>query len=103
MIFYKGLAQLFYFLIISGLFFKGELYEFKHCFNYFFEIKHFLCFVPFNIMRTVFLVKVIDTFSAQHMALLKISETAVLFIELVKFVVVTLLFVIFILFDKLLL
>ena len=80
LIFYKGLVQLFYFLIISGLFFKGELYEFKHCFNYFFEIKHFLCFVPFNIMRTVFLVKVIDTFSAQHMALLKISETAVLFI-----------------------
>ena len=83
LIFYKGLVQLFYFLIISGLFFGFKLY----CFEYGdfkitvkSELQNFITFVPFNIMRTIFLVKVIDSFSAQHMALLKISEIAVLFI-----------------------
>ena len=83
LIFYKGLVQLIYFLIISVLFFGFKLQNFE--FGKFkitpqSELQNFLTFVPFNIMRTVFLVKVIDTFSAQHMALLKISETAVLFI-----------------------
>ena len=80
LIFYKGLVQLFYFLIISGLFFFSDFKDFNHGFDFRFELEHFICFVPFNIMRTVFLVKVIDTFSAQHMAFLKISETAILFI-----------------------
>jgi hypothetical protein len=82
LIFYKGLAQLFYFLIISALFFGFSLYNFnyKHDFKPIDELRNFICFVPSNIMRTIFLVKVIDSFSAQHMALLKISESVVIFI-----------------------
>ena len=80
LIFYKGLVQLFFFAIISAFFFRFKLYDFKSNCNYLFELQHFILFVPFNIMRTIFLVKVIDSFSAQHMALLKISETVVIFL-----------------------
>lgn len=80
LIFYKGLVQLIYFGIISALFF---IYG-NHClsldYDYFFEIRYFICFVPFNILRTVFLVKVIDKFSAQHMTFLKVFETIIYFL-----------------------
>ena len=78
LIFYKGLVQLIYFAIISGLFFGFERKYFT--FDYKFEAKHFLCFVPFNILRTIFLVKVIDKFSAQHMTILKVFETVIYFL-----------------------
>ena len=82
LIFYKGLVQLFYFAIISVLFFTliEDFNVFKENFHFLFELQHFICFVPFNIMRTIFLVKVIDSFSAQHMALLRISESVVIYI-----------------------
>ena len=38
------------------------------------EAKIFISFIPFNILRTVCLVYVIDRFTAQHMSFLKVSE-----------------------------
>jgi hypothetical protein len=77
LIFYKGLVQLIYLAIISILFFI--FYFDNEYFNMQFELQKFICFVPFNIIRTYFLVKVIDKFSAQHMALLRVSETIIIF------------------------
>ena len=78
LIFYKGLFQLIYFAIISAFFFgfrqKCFFYEYKYIM---FEVRQFLCFFPFNILRTIFLVKVIDKFSAQHMTILKVFETII--------------------------
>ena len=77
LIFFKGLIQLIYLAIISLLFFI--FYFDSEYFNMQFELQKFICFVPFNIIRTYFLVKVIDKFSAQHMALLRVSETIIIF------------------------
>ena len=79
LIFYKGLVQLIYFIIVSALFFGFNLHCFSKDYDYGFEIRQFICFVPFNILRTIFLVRVIDKFSAQHMTLLKVFETIIYF------------------------
>ena len=39
-----------------------------------------ICFIPFNILRNYYLVEVIDKFSAQHMALLRVTECSIIFI-----------------------
>ena len=81
LIFYKGLTQLIYLAIISTLIFIFKQYKTEYDFEYYrYEIKNFITFVPFNIIRTIFLVKIIDKFSAQHMALLKISESVTIYI-----------------------
>ena len=81
LIFYKGLCQLIYLAIISGLLIFIEIFfELDMKRNIEWEIQKFICFVPFNIIRTFFLVKVIDKFSAQHMTLLRVGETIMIFI-----------------------
>ena len=85
LIFYNGLFQLGYLVIISILFFSLNLYDFKNGddfqhFNLRYEIQYFICFIPFNIMRNYYLVKIIDTFSAQYMALLRVTEAIIIFI-----------------------
>ena len=79
LIFFKGIAQLIYFAIISAAFFTCGLYDFKNNFDLIHQAKLFLFFVPFNILRTIYLVKVIDIFTAQYMVILKISETVIIF------------------------
>ena len=79
LIFYNGIAQLVYFIIITILLFYFELININYI-NYKDEIIYTILFLPFNILRNLYLVKVIDTFSAQHMTILKISERAIIFI-----------------------
>ena len=79
LIFYNGLIQFGYFIIISILFFSFELYDRQFRFDFLYELKKSICFLPFNILRNYYLMKVIDTFSAQHMALLRITETSIIF------------------------
>ena len=78
LIFFKGLFQVIYFGIISAFLFGfGFYYEYEHIYRI--ETENFLCFVLFNILRTYYLVKVIDKFSAQHMTILRVLESIVLF------------------------
>ncbi len=79
LIFYNGLFQLGYFIIISILFFSFDLYDFSEI-DYLSEIQYSICFIPFNSIRNYYLVKVIDKFSAQYMALLRITECSFIFI-----------------------
>ena len=79
LMFYNGLFQLCFFIITSLLFFLLNLYDFSDI-NYKHEIQNYLGFIPFNILRNLYLVKVIDKFSAQHMALLKVSESALIYL-----------------------
>ena len=79
LIFFKGLFQVIYFGIISAFLFGFGFYSgYKDIYRI--ETEHFLCFVLFNILRTYYLVKVIDKFSAQHMTILRVLESIVLFI-----------------------
>ena len=81
LIFYKGLFQLLvYFPIITVLIFSFKQCDFQK--NEFFknEIKFFVCFVPFNILRTSCLVDVIDKFNAQLMGFLKVSQAIIFYI-----------------------
>ena len=82
LIFYKGLFELIIYLpIITIIFFVFHLHDFKDLKDYLIhELKYFIAFVPFNILRTIFLVDVIDRFSAQHMSFLKVSEALILFL-----------------------
>jgi hypothetical protein len=80
LIFYKGLFQLVIYLpIITTLFFVLQLNNFEGI-NIKNEVKLFLSFIPFNIIRTINLVAVIDRFTAQHMSFLKVSEALNLFL-----------------------
>ena len=72
LIFYNGLFQLCYFIIISLPFFY--FYYDKNKIDLLFELQYFICFAPFDIIRSLYLIKVIDIFSAQHMTLLKVLE-----------------------------
>ena len=80
LLFYNGLFLLFYFLLISLLFFKFDLYDFKNDFNLIYEIKYSIFFIPFNILRNYNILNVIDKFSAQHMTFLRVSEAIIIFI-----------------------
>ena len=81
LIFYKGSTQLIYLVIISTLIFTFNQYKTDYEIDYYrYEIINFITFVPCNIIRTIYLVKIIDKFSAQHMALLKISESVTIYI-----------------------
>ena len=80
LIFYKGLFQsVVYVPIITILFFSFKLYNFDD-FSFRKQVQLFFTFVPFNIIRTIYLVDVIDRFTAQHMSFLKVSEALILFI-----------------------
>ena len=78
LLFYNGLFMLCYFIIISILFFLFGLYDFKNNFDIFFQIKYSLCYIPFNILRNYYINKVIDTFSAQYIALLRVTEAIII-------------------------
>ena len=79
LIFYNGCFQLIFFVIISILFFSFGMMDTNYV-NGSYIFKHLLAYTPCDIMRNLFLMKVIDRFSAQHMAFLRVSETVVLFI-----------------------
>ena len=80
LIFYNGLIQLCYFAIISAFFFIFNLGDLRKYANFTEEIQYSICYLPFNIIRNYYLIKVIDTFSAQHMALLRVTETSLIFV-----------------------
>ena len=80
LLFYNGLFLLFYFLLISFLFFKFDLYDFQNDFDLIYEIKYSIFFIPFNILRNYNILNVIDKFSAQHMTFLRVSEAIIIFI-----------------------
>ena len=90
LLFYKGVYQLVFFifpLIIIVFFFSGNeknanifaylCYLLKEKFTLF-AVFRFI-YGLFNILRTVFLVFVIDVFSSQHLSLLKVLETLLIF------------------------
>ena len=79
LIFYNGCFQLVFFIIITFLFFICEISDDRYI-NADYLFKHLLAFTPCDIMRNLFLMKVIDRFSAQHMAFLRVTETVFLFI-----------------------
>ena len=79
LIFYNGLFMLGYFVIISIFFISFNLIDFHEDFSFKFTILHSLCYLPFNILRNYYLIKVIDTFSAQYMALLRVTESIIIF------------------------
>ena len=79
LIFYNGLFMLGYFVIISIFFISFNLIDFHEDFSFKFTILNSLCYLPFNIIRNYYLIKVIDTFSAQYMALLRVTESIIIF------------------------
>ena len=85
LIFYKGLFQLCYFIILSILFFIFIYSSKDKNIDLLFELQVFICFAPFDIIRNLYLIKVIDKFSAQHMALLKVLETLIVYIYSIIF------------------
>ena len=85
LIFYNGLIQFGYFIIISIFFFLFKLFD-SEGFDPSYELRRSICFLPFNILRNYYLMKVIDTFSAQYMALLRVTETSIIFMyDLIKY------------------
>ena len=88
LIFYNGLFMLGYFSIISIFFFSFKLYDFHNDFDILFEIKFSLFFIPFNILRNYYLIKVIETFSAQYISLLRVAESIIIFCNyiIIKFI-----------------
>jgi len=84
LLFYKGLYSLVYFFIFTlYLYFAGDLRSQnngnKHGEKVIGIMITRLIFIIFNIIRSVYLVKVIDIFSSQYISLLKVLETIVLF------------------------
>lgn len=81
LLFYKGLfssVYLFIFTIIAIIFFDLRLPDFNKAF-----IANIICrtyFILFNIIRSYYIVKVIDVFSSQHISFLRVFETIILFI-----------------------
>ena len=77
-----------YFIIISIFFYVFKLYDFDNDFDILFELKFSLSYLPFNIIRNYYLIKVIDTFSAQYMTLLRVAESIIIFCNfiIVKFI-----------------
>ena len=75
LIFYKGLFEFVVYLpAITILFVVFRLYEIVSIEFLENEGFIFISFIPFNILRTLCLVYVIDRFTAQHMSFLKVSE-----------------------------
>ena len=81
LLFYKGLFQLIPFAIITLICYFCKLIDFQIM-----KIKEITeklliraSFIPFNILRNIHLVKVIDRFSAQHISHLRILENLIIF------------------------
>ena len=84
LLFYKGLFQVPLVLITTII-----VLPIKNAFNKFKDLdsgykKYILVkraiFIVFNMLRSIFLVKVIDTFSSQHLSILKVLESIFLFL-----------------------
>ena len=81
LIFYKGLFSSIYLLVLTAsLFCFDGLKSPDINSNFFANIFCRLYFVLFNIIRNLYIVKVIDVFSSQHISLLRVLETIFLFI-----------------------
>jgi hypothetical protein len=80
LLFYNSLFLLLYFILISLLFFIFDLYDFKTNFDFMYEIRYSICYIPFNILRNYNILNVIDKFSAQHMTFLRVSEAIIFFL-----------------------
>ena len=81
LIFYNGLIQLCFFIIISILFFPYINYDIlKNVLRKQSEHLFLVFYLPFNIMRNLYLIRVIDKFSAQHMAFLRVLENISIFV-----------------------
>ena len=82
LLFYKGIFSLAYFFIfLVFLLLFGDLHIDIH-FNIklLYKILIKICFIIANIVRSIYLVKVIDIFSSQHISFLKVLETIILFV-----------------------
>ena len=79
LLFYKGLYLFIPFIIISIIcrYFKFIQFDIPFIKQ---RIIAKALFIPFNILRNIHLVKVIDIFTAQHMSHLRVWETLLLFI-----------------------
>ena len=83
LLFYKGICSLiFFFLYTFLILIIGDLdlsvMEFN--INLFYGIITRIFFIVANIFRSVYLVKIIDFFSAQHISFLKVFESLILFL-----------------------
>ena len=80
LLFYKGLFSLAYLFILTLSLFIFDTINLPILDKYF--LANIFCrlyFIIFNIIRSVYLVKVIDFFSSQHISFLRVLETIVLF------------------------
>ena len=88
LLFYKGLFQVPLVIITSFLILIYKIND-KNVFLYFYDLDHEFIkfifikrsiFIIFNILRSIFLVQVIDNFSSQHISILKVLESLFIFI-----------------------
>ena len=79
LIFYDGVVELVFLAIFTILLHSLNLYDSSH-YNIRNVFKNILIHTPFNVMRNLFLMKVIDKFSPQHMSFLTVSETIAYYI-----------------------
>ena len=80
LLFYKGLFSFVYLSILTACLYLLELIQFPIFDKTF--IANIMCrlyFIVFNIIRSIYLVKVIDFFSSEHISFLRVLETIVLF------------------------
>ena len=81
LLFYKGLfsfVYLIFFTIILVIFDDFRLPKFDR--DFYANIICRLYFIVFNIIRSFYIVKVIDVFSSQHISFLRVFETIIIFI-----------------------
>ena len=79
LLFYKGIYSLIYFVSFTALIFASE--DLMPLNEELFPLYHLiirLCFIIFNIIRSIYLVRVIDHFSSQHISILKVLEAIIL-------------------------
>ena len=81
LLFYKGVFSLIYFFIFVLCIFLFRDLEIHIQFNkkLLYRIIIRIIFIIANIIRSIYLVKVIDIFSSQHISFLKVLETIILF------------------------
>ena len=82
LLFYKGLFTFIYFILFTifvAVFKDVKLYNDFNAKAFVSQLFIKLIYISFNILRSIFLVKVIDIFSSQHISFLKVLETISLF------------------------
>lgn len=80
LLFYKGIYSLVYFIIFTIFLIIFD--DLKITFGFNLELLYFIItkiiFIFFNMIRSIFLVKVIDIFSSQHISFLKVLENIII-------------------------